>query len=103
MNTKHTPGPWKYDRYGYIESPSTGLPICSMQPAGNLEAKARQRANAALIAAAPDMLAALREAWNVLCYAAQESEGKVRKEIVGGWIHHAAIINAIVVKAEGKS
>lgn len=59
MSIEHTPGPWKYDRYGYIESPSTGLPICSMQPAGNLEGKARQRANAALIAAAPDMLAAL--------------------------------------------
>jgi hypothetical protein len=62
MSTDHTPGPWKYDRYGYIESPSTGLPICSMQPAGNLEGKARQRANATLIAAAPDMLVQLRDA-----------------------------------------
>jgi hypothetical protein len=59
MSTEHTPGPWKYDRYGYIESPSTGLPICSMCGGLSLESKARMRANANLIAAAPDMLGVL--------------------------------------------
>jgi hypothetical protein len=115
---KATPGPWaasfypgepitgmiqpgrRQDEY-HIDPPkgdkSNGVSIIASTHGPNMAANAR------LIAAAPDLLEALREAWNVLCYAAQESKGKVRKEIVGGWIHHAAIINSIITKAEGNS
>lgn len=44
----------------------------------------------------PEIVKALREAWNVICYAAQESQGRVKKEIVGGWIHHAAKIDGLL-------
>ena len=56
-----------------------------------------------MIKAVPEMLKSLQEAWSVICYAAQEAEGRVKKEKVGGWIHHAAKINAVITKTTGES
>ena len=63
--SKHTPGPWKvgmaFDNYGETE-----IAIEHMTPAGNLVVAVAlgglqgQDANARLIAAAPDLLAALQ-------------------------------------------
>lgn len=63
--SKHTPGPWEvgsaFDNYGEIE-----IAIERMTPAGNLVVAVAlgglqgQDANAKLIAAAPDLLAALQ-------------------------------------------
>lgn len=56
-------------------------------------------AHDALVAQRDELVAALEEAWRVICWAAQESQGKVRKEIVGGWLDHAARINSRIAKA----
>jgi len=58
--------------------------------------------NGRLISAAPDLLEALREAETVIRWAAQESAGRVKAEIVGGWIHHADNARAAIAKAEGR-
>lgn len=56
-----------------------------------------------LVAAAPALLDELREAANVIRWAAQESSGRVRAEVVGGWVHHATKIEAAIAKAEGRA
>lgn len=54
----HTPGPWKLTNEGFqagvIEAPNRGLGICEVFGGGETD-----KANAVLIAAAPDLLAAL--------------------------------------------
>ena len=37
---------------------------------------------------------ALQEAEKVILWAAQESRGRVKAEIVNGWIHHSTLIRA---------
>jgi hypothetical protein len=56
---------------------------------------------AELYAAAPELLAALAEAEKVIRWAAQEADGRVKAEIVGGWIHHANRVRAAIEKATG--
>ena len=46
-----------------------------------------------------ELLEALKEAYNVVIYAAQESTGRVKSEIVGGWIHHAQKMDKLIAKA----
>jgi hypothetical protein len=72
MKTKHTPGPWSHrylTKYGFIiENEDKGQmqfgKLADIMPRGGGESQA----NAALIAAAPDMLQALisAEAWVLL-------------------------------------
>ena len=56
--SKHTPGPWKVEaERAYIQIvPADNVAICELRRKGNTEL---EMANAKLIAAAPDMLAAL--------------------------------------------
>lgn len=64
MNTKHTPGPWIYDeRHGTIGSifNAEGDQVAQasqLTPAKDASSHDLRRANAHLIAAAPDLLAA---------------------------------------------
>lgn len=60
------------------------------------------RAFASLAAAAPELLEALRVAELTIRYAAQESAGRVKAEIVGGWLHHAQQAASAIAKAEGR-
>ena len=55
--------------------------------------------NANLIAASPELLEACVQAEKVLRWAAQESKGRVKSEIVGGWLHHADEIQSVINKA----
>lgn len=45
-----------------------------------------------------DLLTALEEAERVIRWAAQEAAGRVKAEIVGGWIHHADKARAAIAK-----
>ena len=47
-----------------------------------------------------NLLDALREAEKVIIYAAQESRGRVKAEIVNGWIHHSTLIAAAISDAK---
>jgi hypothetical protein len=72
MNAKHTPGPWKIraKRLGSVvmidaapHVPGVIAQVCATtgEDGTNLTADVRNEANARLIAAAPDLLASLRE------------------------------------------
>ena len=57
MNTKHTPAPWVYN--GRVITANDGYPICS-----SVRNNSEMKANAKLIAAAPELLEALQRALN---------------------------------------
>ena len=63
MEAKHTPGPWHHN-YGYIVRNSNNDPVanCHYTEPLSMILQEQQLANARLIAAAPDMLEALRVA-----------------------------------------
>lgn len=105
--SKHTPGPWCLGVKGRTihKRQSNGRPgkmvaeIETTLSAGKKFTELEVEANAHLIAAAPDLLEALEEAERVIRWAAQESKGKVKREIVGGWLHHADKARAAIAKA----
>ena len=98
-----TPGPWTLGagrsihtssgdfHLSYGKDPKTGTPhftnFCELDR------------NAHLIAAAPDLYTALEMAERVIRYAAQEATGRVDREKVGGWIHHADQAASALAKA----
>jgi len=64
--------------------------------------KPKDITSAHLLANAPEMLDALEEAANVLIWAAQEAKGRVKAEIVGGWIYHSNKVREVIAKAKGE-
>lgn len=81
MSTKHTPGPWVTKREGfstvYVEARIGGGWIQEVAACGPTDAgREQQEANASLIAAAPDLLEALKDMHQVL------SEAMT----TGGWV-----------------
>ena len=67
MNTKHTPGPWSYDdKINRVYSVPTNLCVAAIHIAGNPACELAWPDDAHLIAAAPEMLEALKEAHNAL-------------------------------------
>ena len=92
----HTPAPWvassPSEVTGEVEiyAEATGRTIARIRDDGNAFG------NAKLLERAPEMLAELRRAEAALRWAAQESAGRVRKEIVGGFLHHAADIRRLI-------
>jgi hypothetical protein len=61
MSTKHTPGPWELENGLRVYAPGKGGPLLATV-AYLPRAKGQDAANARLMAAAPDMLAALQDA-----------------------------------------
>jgi hypothetical protein len=124
-NTQHTPGPWKVAACCHVRSnhigewihesiiaaenddhPSPCVATVTCREYRNNYALAHspdpeQLANARLIAAAPELLAALQEAERVIRWAAQEADGRIKREIVGGWKHHANLAREAIAKATG--
>jgi len=92
--SKHTPGPWKVEHrgYKYIVSKSRDgyitRDVCRMD--GSTMAAFAQEANARLIAAAPELLEALKDALQLL-------------EVYGGDFEEATRnqARAAIAKAEG--
>lgn len=71
MPSKHTPGPWHAAgaRYVYADAKSpVHAPIAEVlpRPSRSQDATDERSANARLIAAAPDLLAALRLAFDIM-------------------------------------
>jgi hypothetical protein len=65
--SKHTPGPWRHSKGGPNGCPvvgtDRGLMVCMLSHSVNIPTHIEQaKANASLIAAAPEMLEALKEA-----------------------------------------
>jgi hypothetical protein len=99
----HTPGPWVKGRYGELQG-SDGATVCvkglgvSISLSGDPYPVAE--ANARLIAAAPDMYEALKEAERILDYFANG-----RTSFVGGGTPRNAheMVRAAIARAENPS
>lgn len=99
MTTQHTPGPWHarvHSTYSHIWGPDGTKRGCigSVNLHGDTSREERE-ANARLIAAAPELLEALRRAWalvdsQIRCNAPTENAIKL-----------AADIRAAIARAEG--
>lgn len=104
--SKHTPGPWAI-RLGQsvVEIRTTaGLPIAQTTSGHywqNFGPEAE--ANARLIAAAPDMLEALRHAEAILSYAPEMSTNKNGAGPNTSTHHALRLVRAAIAKAEGRS
>ena len=73
----------------YFKLGSMGQALVIDEADGRTVAVAYDEKDAALLTAAPTLLAALKEAERVIRWAAQEAAGRVDKEKVSGWLHHA--------------
>lgn len=107
MSTKFTPGPWRVDLYGakkygpaYAFSPVGGCGCCnspwvmSLADYDSEQGKEECDANAALIAAAPDLYEALREIVNSDMAMREEDEGRESPTLTRA--------RAALAKAEGR-
>lgn len=103
MNTKHTPGPWKASKpYGLAHwNISVGQLCLANVPnfigsAVTMEHDGEGESNARLIASAPELLAALKNAGNVLAGLATGDLKEIRADSPA-----LAQIRAAIAKAEG--
>jgi hypothetical protein len=103
----HTPGPWTLDFYGDNEIDVYGSDetlVCAMRGGSTAQDDDESSTlDAQLVAAAPELLESLREAERVMRWAAQMSAGRVRADVVGGWLDHARRASAVIDKAEGRT
>lgn len=91
MTTKYTPGPWRTTGTRIAnESRVLIAAVCGASGDDNTEA-----ANARLIAAAPDLLAALRE------LLAKHDEG--REDLSDLWPKQASVARAAIARAVGEA
>lgn len=106
MSEKHTPGPWTFDKDAEeitCEKRRGMAAIATVETGWAEPFESEQQANAHLIAAAPDLLAALREARRVIATALKSTapDWFPDDESVTG---HLTIqsIDAAIAKAEGQ-
>lgn len=98
MDTQHTPGPWTIRPYNFdnvrgahgVFPEGRRIPICHSIMGGDLE---EADANAALIAAAPELLAALRAA-EVWAEHIEDDESRVPVDV-------RLAMRAAIAKAQG--
>ena len=90
MSTQHTPGPWSVTKFNEVMA-SNGALVASCYKLNGL---ANLKANTRLIAAAPDLLVALK-----LCEGNIDSLlASAHPRVFGGWLE---AIRAAIAKAEG--
>jgi len=96
----HTPGPWAIgyggtdgDDYAVVVSPHSQYPVCNLEPRGYTQANAR------LIAAAPDLLAALEAAEQA--FALQALRDRTDPDMVAGWQKLQNTARAAIAAAKG--
>lgn len=96
----HTPGPWFTSQpHGtiYIEARLRGSTLQEVASCGPTETEGQREANARLIAAAPDLLAALRYTLDTLAHCAAD------KGYSGMQAKAARMANDAIAKAGGQS
>lgn len=81
MKTQHTPGPWHVGskEAHHCVYDSHGWQICDASPLGK---DASTKANASLIASAPDLLKALRAVYNSTIRLSAETEDLIAAALV---------------------
>jgi hypothetical protein len=104
--SKHTPGPWIVDALGNVWASDTNVwvsdtKICEMskQPIQDFAYRVKNvdehEANARLIAAAPELLAALR-----ICEGNISSLAAAHPKVYGEWL---TVVSAAISKATGEA
>jgi hypothetical protein len=96
----HTPGPWFTSQpHGtiYIEARLQGSTLQEVAACGPTETEGQREANARLIAAAPELLAALQYALDALAHCAADQGFSTMQSKA------AQMANAAIRKAGGKS
>jgi hypothetical protein len=101
MSTKHTPGPWRVERFGAVMAQADGrrcqVALVTGDPAPVSEpddAVATREANACLIAAAPEMLAALE--------ALTDPEGHIWHGTSGACTGECKAVRVAIAQAKGR-
>ena len=99
METKHTPGPWIIDRDSVVASntPDDSGDIICEAPERFENSMRRWQANARLIAAAPELLAACSRAFNLIKESGFSS-GLIEEEFDGTLNQ----LDAAIAKVEGR-
>ena len=99
---EHTAGPWKRSDYGQIVDPD-GKDVCfrsvTTMCSGSEESIAEAEANTDLIAAAPDLLAELREARETIL----QLKNSRWSECEGSDVEWVGDIDAAISKATGEA
>ena len=98
--TKFTPGPWmigfKHDEMGVIAPGPVAIADCNYDPALS---ESEKQANARLIAAAPEMLEALKNAYALISEIPLNKNGEIERAILKNY-HD---LESIIEKAIGES
>lgn len=97
MTAKHTPGPWSVQDGDRVFGYSTGKPYSHCLHEG-IGYKTEREANARLIAAAPELLAALEGAEKALIKALPHLPADSEAVYCGEWLVE---IRAAIAKAKG--
>lgn len=105
--SKHTPGPWStYNNFGdqmlKAESPKGQIELAAIFKSSEYQPVLPVEANARLIAAAPNLLSALKEAQSSLCEHCPQMMDTVGEQVGEHTDACLAAMDAID-KAEGKS
>lgn len=101
MNQQHTPGPWKVKEHATscdVRGHDLTV-VCGVTMRANA---AEEAANARLIAAAPDLLAACKSLTEELDRLAAAVYGEHRGDAAALIWGRAAIASAVIAKAEGR-
>lgn len=91
--SKHTPGPWTQGKTNPCNVSANSALVCRTFPRGQYNTDSAE-ANARLIAAAPDLLDALKDALGILCRIVDGQEW-------GGIEDYIADMSAAIAKATG--
>ena len=102
MNTKHTQGPWGYRR-AFSNGEPCGMVITPMGYDLNTSNKEENEANARLIAAAPELLAALQLAVKLIPVARRHFPKSVRNGDKFDLENACATITAAIAKTKGEA
>lgn len=104
MSAAHTPGPWRLNNFGErpqsINGVNGAVPICSFNTKLYDRDRPQARANARLIAAAPELLDALNGLYGLLQLFAARSD--VPSEVKNFTTNHRAV-DALAVLAKVES
>lgn len=99
--SKHTPGPWKVDCERWIEGAGNRFVAKTAEKGFTAAENEEQSANAALIAAAPELLEALRRC--IECLNGPVSDLMTGDALAAAGVYGALIqAGAAIAKAEGR-
>ena len=102
MKTEHTPGPWRIGDAGNTVFGSPNGEPAPVVVATLAPARGAKRANARMVAAAPDLLEACKEAVSGLGLDARENADELEQDFGTEGVRVFNLLRAAIAKAEGQ-